>query len=68
MSGRGFLQRTSLILGLISLVLAVFSGIHLQHILDDGGGRYSGEFTVAIVLALLAFVGSWRGARSSPRS
>ena len=68
MNARVLLQRTSLLLGLIALVLALFSGIHLQHILDDGGGRHPGEFAVGIVLALLVFAGSWRGARSSPGS
>ena len=51
------LQRTSLILGLLSLVFALLSGIHLQHMLSDGGGRHPGEFAVLIVLALLAFAG-----------
>ena len=46
------LQRTSLILGLLSLVFALLSGIHLQHMLSDGGGRHPGEFAVLIVLAL----------------
>ena len=62
------LQRTSLILGLLSLVFALLSGIHLQHMLNDGGGRHTGEFAVLIVLALLAFAGCWSGARSHSRS
>jgi hypothetical protein len=62
------LQRASLILGLLSLVFALLSGIHLQHILSDGGGRHPGEFAVLIVLALLVFAGCWSGARSHSRS
>ena len=68
MSWRVLLQRTSLILGLISLVLALWSGMHLQHLLDDAGSRHAGETLVAIILALLVFAGCWYGARPAPRS
>ena len=61
MSLRIFLQRTSLLLGLVSLGLALWSGTHLQHLLDNGGGRHAGEFVVAIVLALVVFAGCWDG-------
>ena len=65
---RGLLQRTSLVLGLISLALALWIGTHVQHLLDGGGGRHAGETLVAIVLALLVFSASWYGVRSSPRT
>ncbi|MDC0034852.1 hypothetical protein OAJ44_00640 [Chloroflexi bacterium] len=42
-------------LGLMSLILAILGGMHLQHLVDDGGGRHLGE---TIVLALGLFVGS----------
>ena len=35
MNWRSVLHRTSLILGLISLLLALWGGTHLQHLLDD---------------------------------
>ena len=57
------LRRTSLLLGLTSIVLALWAGTHLQHILDDGGGRHVGETWVFIILALLVFVGSRYGSR-----
>ena len=63
MSFRGFLQRTSLVLGLVSLVLALWSGMHVQHLLDNGGGRHAGESVVAIVLTLLVFAGCWYGVK-----
>ena len=63
MDWRNWLRRTSPLLGLISLVLAVWGGTHLQHLLDDAGGRHAGETLVAILLALLVFAGSWYGAR-----
>ena len=63
MSLRVFLQRTSLVLGLVSLGLALWGGTHLQHLLDNGGGRHAGEFVVAIVLALLVFAGCWYGVK-----
>ncbi len=55
MNWRGVLHRTNLILGLISLVLALWGGMHLQHLLDDGGNRHIGETVVMLVLALLVF-------------
>ena len=67
MNWRNTLRRTSLILGLISLALAASLGIHVQHLLDDGGGRHVGEVLVFIVLALSVFAGSWFGARHGGR-
>ena len=55
---------TSLALGLISLMVAVLGGVHLQHIIDSGGlsahgsGRHLGETLVLIALALGLFAGS----------
>jgi hypothetical protein len=49
---------TSLALGLISLTVALLGGIHLQHLIDNGGGRHLGEAVVLIVLALGLFAGS----------
>jgi len=46
---------TSMALGLISLVMVLLGGIHLQHLIDDGGGRHLGETVVLIVLALGLF-------------
>ena len=46
---------TSVALGLISLVAALLGGIHLQHLIEDGGGRHLGETVVLIVLALGLF-------------
>ena len=46
------------LLGLMSLILAILAGMHLQHIVDDGGGRHFGETIVLLVLALGLFVGS----------
>ena len=48
----------SLALGLISLTAALLGGIHLQHLINDGGGRHLGETVVLIVLALGLFAGS----------
>ncbi len=62
------LRRTSLLLGLISIALALWAGTHLQHILDDGGGRHLGEAVVFIVVALLAFAGSRFGSRQTASS
>ena len=64
MNWRGVLQRTSLILGLISLALALWGGMHLQHLIDDAGNRHIGETVVALALALLVFAGCWYGARA----
>ena len=49
---------TSLALGLISLTVALWGGIHLQHLINNGGGRHLGEAVVLIVLALGLFAGS----------
>jgi hypothetical protein len=49
---------TSLALGLISLTAALWSGIHLQHLIHSGGGRHLGETVVLILLALGLFAGS----------
>ena len=59
------LQRTSLVSGLISLGLALWGGTHLQHILNDGGGRHMGEVLVFVILALVFFSASQYGARRS---
>ena len=63
MTLRNALHRTSLILGLISLGLALWGGIHLQHLIDDGGNRHVGETVVLLVIALLVFAACWIGAR-----
>ncbi len=65
MNLRGVLQRTNLALGLVSLVLALWAGTHLQHLLDDAGNRHSGETVVALVLALLVFAAGRYGAHLS---
>ena len=49
---------TSLALGLISLTVALWGGIHLQHLINNGGSRHLGETVVLIVLALGLFAGS----------
>ena len=49
---------TSLVLGLISLMVALLGGIHLQHLINNGGGRHLGEAVILIVLALGLFAGS----------
>ena len=64
MNRRTVLQRASLTLGLISLVLALLGGMHLQHLLDDAGNRHVGETVVALALALLVFVVSRYGSRA----
>mgnify|MGYP001081763970 CR=1 FL=1 len=63
MTWRNVLHRTSLILGLISLALALWAGIHLQHLIDDEGNRHVGETVVLLVIALLVFLACWFGAR-----
>ncbi len=63
MNWRNVLHRTNLILGIISLGLALWGGVHLQHLIDDLGSRHAGEAVVAIVLSLLLFGASWYGAR-----
>jgi len=49
---------TSLALGLIALTVALWGGIHIQHFINNGGGRHLGEAVVLIVLALGLFAGS----------
>ena len=49
---------TSLVRGLMSLAVAILGGMHLQHLVDDGGGRHLGETVVLIVLALGLFASS----------
>ena len=63
MNLRGVFRRTNLVLGLISLMLAAWGGMHLQHLIDDGGGRHPGETVVMLVLALLAFAACRYGSR-----
>ena len=63
MNLRNTLHRTKLVLGLISLALALWAGMHLQHLIDDAGSRHSGETIVAVVLALLVFAAGRYGAR-----
>ena len=63
MNWRSVLHRTSLVLGLLSLGLALWGGIHLQHLLDDAGNRHAGETVVALLIALLVFGAGWFGAR-----
>ena len=58
MNRKHILRLTSLALGLISLTLALWGGIHLQHLINNGGGRHLGETVVFIVLALGLFTGS----------
>ena len=64
MNWRDVLARTNLLLGFTSLVLALWGGIHLQHLLDDAGSRHAGETVVALVLALAVF-GRWPVWRTS---
>ena len=61
MNWRNVLRRTNLILVLIALALALWGGMHLQHLLDDAGNRHAGETVVALVLSLLAFAAGWYG-------
>ncbi len=49
---------TSPLLGLMSLAVAILAGMHLQHLVDDGGGRHLGEVVVLLILALVLFSGS----------
>jgi len=58
MNRKHILRLTSLALGLISLTLALWGGTHLQHLINNGGGRHLGETVVFIVLALGLFAGS----------
>ena len=63
MNWRNMFRRANLTLGLISLVLALWAGMHLQHLLDDAGNRHAGETVVGLLLTLLAFAASRYGAR-----
>ena len=67
MNWRDILHRSNLILGLISLGLALLGGMHLQHLLDDAGGRHAGETVVILVLAFLVFAACRYGARLESR-
>jgi high-affinity Fe2+/Pb2+ permease len=58
MNRNRILRLSSLALGLLSLALALGGGIHLQHLIDDGGSRHLGETLVFIILALGLFAGS----------
>ena len=49
---------TSLVLGLMALAVAILAGMHLQHLVDDGGGRHLGEVVALLILALGLFAGS----------
>lgn len=63
MAWRNTLYRTSLVLGLVALLLTLWGGTHLQHLIDDQGSRHIGETVVALALGLIAFSASWYGAR-----
>lgn len=63
MGWRNGLHKTSLILGLISLALALWAGTHLQHLIDDAGNRHAGETVATLVIALLVFAAAWIGVR-----
>ena len=65
MTWRNVLHRASLVLGLISLAVALWGGMHLQHLLDDAGSRHAGETIVALLLALGVFAAGWYGSRPS---
>ena len=67
MNWTGFLRRTSLLLGLISIALAVWAGMHAQHLLDNGGSRHAVETLVTVLLALAVFAASWYGARQATK-
>ena len=58
MNRNRILLLTSLVLGLMSLAMAILGGMHLQHLVNDGGGRHLGEAVILIVLALGLFAGS----------
>ena len=64
MNLRNLMKRTNLALGLIGLAMALWGGMHLQHMLDDLGSRHNGETVVALVLALLFFLAGRYGAAS----
>lgn len=68
MSWTVWLRRTSLITGLIAMVLAVWTGMHLQHLLDVGSAQHIGESVGAGILTLLSFAASRFGGRQQPGS
>ena len=49
---------TSLVLGLMSLAVAILAGMHLQHLIDDGHSRHLEEIIVLLIVALVLFTGS----------
>ena len=49
---------TSLVLGLMALAVAILAGMHLQHLVDYGGGRHLGEVVILLILALGLFAGA----------
>ena len=59
---------TSLLLGLMSLALAILAGMHLQHLVDDGHSRHPGEVVVLLILALVLFTGSMWTCQSKGKS
>jgi predicted membrane-bound spermidine synthase len=63
-----WLRRTSLVTGLISLVLAVLTGMHLQHLLDVGSAQHIGESVGLGVHTLVFFGASSFGARRQSHS
>ena len=58
MSRNSSLLLTSLVLGRISLAMAILAGMHLQHLIDSGHSRHLGEVIVLIIVALVLFTGS----------
>lgn len=68
MNWQGFLKRTSITLAVISLALALYGGVHLQHLVNDEGGRHAGEFIVLLALAILSLAASLYGSRQTTNS
>ena len=68
MNRNRILLLTSLVLGLMSLTVALLAGIHLQHLIDDGAGRHLGEAIILIILALGLFAGSVWACRREGRT
>ncbi len=63
-----WLRRTSLVTGLISLVAAVWTGMHFQHLLDVGSAQHMAETAVGGVHTLVFFGASSFGARRHSNS